>query len=988
MIGIGMSRKLVVLCFTLLLTPLVFGQQTGEITGKVTATDGSMLPGVTVEAKADVLPQPRTTFSTENGDYRLPLLPPGSYTVTFTLSGLEPASRTVRVLLNQSATVNVSLGLAGVSENITVTADTSLVDPDSTAIKSAVGEQQIQELPIGQEYRDLVKLAPSVQYTEDTIRGPSAGGSGQDNSYQFDGVNVTLPLFGTLSAEPSTHDIQQISVVKGGAAAIDFNRAAGFTIDSVSKSGTSELKGQVGLQFQLDSMRGEEDHPTSSFDQDRTWVTANVGGPILQDQLFSYASYYRPTVERANRVNQYGDLPDYDSNRNEYFGKLTYTPTSSILLNGSYRNSSREVVNASIGATSAPSTAVNEEATQRIGILEASWIVNPSSFATFKFTDYQNNTGSLPNLVINETPTLAAGTRLDINNLDRYGNFIVPSFRNGQPAFNTFITPIVDRYGYVNAAGVKTGGGDVGAGSQFNQQDFFRQSAQAAYDLTLGSKIRHDLHVGFQWSEDGEDLARSSNGWGVLSVQGGLVNFTPPGGVSTPVWYQAQFTRSIAGTGASNNIHTEYVSQNFEVNDTIHWNNWSFNIGVLTSNDTLYGQGLREDSSTLSGYVAAPGHQYKMYEIPWEKTIQPRLGVTWNYSGSNNVYASYAKYVPSASSLPRAASWDRAILGLTTRVHFDQNGVIIGSESVSGSAGKLFVEDLDPRYIDEYVIGTSQQFNERWSARFYGRHRYSSNFWEDTENDTLVRLAPEGFKGGLYIPDLVPKLTQLGVSGANDRAYVIAQIDGAFTKYYEVTAESDWRSGNVFLRGSYTWSHYYGNFDQDNTSLDLNDSSIFIGSSALADGAGRQIWDNKYGDLRGDRRSLFKLYGSYQLPWNGTVGAYTIYQSGQPWEPWNYEIYRSQPGFGTSTSDQNRYGEPAGRYRTDDHYQIDLTYTQGIRFGRYGVHFDLDIFNALDNQTGYNVEPSVHRTTTQVKFGETRDYFDPRRYQVAVRFEF
>ena len=58
-------------------------------------------------------------------------------------------------------------------------------------------------VPVGQEYRDLIKLIPGVQYTQDSTRGPSSGSSGQDNVYKFDGVNVTLPLFGTLSAEPA-----------------------------------------------------------------------------------------------------------------------------------------------------------------------------------------------------------------------------------------------------------------------------------------------------------------------------------------------------------------------------------------------------------------------------------------------------------------------------------------------------------------------------------------------------------------------------------------------------------------------------------------------------------------------------------------------------------------------------------------------------------------------------------------------------------------
>ena len=116
-------------------------------------------------------------------------------------------------------------------------------------------------------------------------------------------------------------------------------------------------------------------------------------------------------------------------------------------------------------------------------------------------------------------------------------------------------------------------------------------------------------------------------------------------------------------TGLVPVIHSEYQSQSFELNDTIALANWTFNAGLLGSNDTLYGQGLRNDPSTLSGFVLAPGHQYKMYEIPFSKMIQPRLGATWAYNGKDTVYASYATYNPAASSLPRATTFSSAVTG-------------------------------------------------------------------------------------------------------------------------------------------------------------------------------------------------------------------------------------------------------------------------------------------------------------------------------------
>jgi hypothetical protein len=165
------------------------------------------------------------------------------------------------------------------------------------------------------------------------------------------------------------------------------------------------------------------------------------------------------------------------------------------------------------------------------------------------------------------------------------------------------------------------------------------------------------------------------------------------------------------------------------------------------------------------------------------------------------------------------------------------------------------------------------------------------------------------------------------------------------------------------------WSHYYGNFDQDNTST-VNDANRFIGSSTLADFAGRQIWDNKYGDLRGDRRHQLKLYGFYNLDWNASVGAYAIFQSGQPWETLNPDYWRCldpiaadrdencRVGGTGSPSASARFGsclDPAsggdgtgvcpypravnaGEFTSDDHWQIDVNYTQNFPLAdRYNI---------------------------------------------------
>ena len=207
-------RTLLLLAFIAAALP-AYAQQTGAISGKVADTGGGVLPGVTVEARADVLPAPRVTTTGVNGEYRLPALPPGTYTLTFVLAGMQNVTRQAEVQLSQDTVVDATLGIQGVTESVEVTATASLIEKDSATIKSGLSNAQIMALPVGQEYRDLLKLIPGVQYSQDSVRGPSAGGSGQDNVYKFDGVNVTLPLFGTLSAEPSSHDIAQVTTDQG-----------------------------------------------------------------------------------------------------------------------------------------------------------------------------------------------------------------------------------------------------------------------------------------------------------------------------------------------------------------------------------------------------------------------------------------------------------------------------------------------------------------------------------------------------------------------------------------------------------------------------------------------------------------------------------------------------------------------------------------------------------------------------------------------------
>jgi hypothetical protein len=972
-------------------------QQVGGLTGRVTAKDGKGIGEVRVEASASVLPQVRKVMTEANGSYNLPFLPPGNYTLTFIRPGKNTEKRTTNVALNATAGVNVVMSDTSQGATVEVVAQATMADTTSGELKTSIGNDVLNAMPVGTSYRDIMKLIPGVAYTNQGTRDANAGGSGQDNVHMMDGVNVNMPMYGTLAvAGSNSFDIDQVAVTKGGAAATDFNRSAGFTMNSISKSGTNVFAGELSyIATPANLVARRPADSTTKFELNSTYTVANFGGPIIKERLYFFVSYYAPSDTRKNGSNLYGPVPEYSAKTDQYFAKLTYSPTSNILLHASYRKSEETDRNTSIGGSSPASYGDGAKGTTAITTLEASWAITPKNYLNFKFTNYGLYTSDLPNTMSAARASLDGSTTLNVNDLPSQGSFGVPTV--AQAGTNAAWIALINQYGYpFSGTGTPTaagfvGGGSVGGYPSINTDNFFRKNYQLSWDGTYGTGVTHDLHVGYQWWKEMEDLYRVSNGWGSIGINfaGSKIPTSATVGVGLPYAYSSSTYQQ--GLGSAPQIHSEYQSQNFEMNDKIRINAFTINVGLLISNDKLYGMGIKEDSTTAGGYSLAPGQKYLEHEIKWADTLQPRLGVTWNYHDSDTIYGNYARYVPSTSSLPRASSWARNLVG-AINIFFDATGKVIGRGVDSFSQGKLYAADLKPRHTDEFMVGTTKDFGNGLTSRLYGRYRKSVNFWEDTPNNSrIVYNPPAGVPNTLYIPDLAVKLSNLGANGAamnGNTAAVIAQLDGAFTKFYEVSLESEYRSNNLFASLSYTWSHYYGNFDQDNSSNGAaNDSNIFVGSSNIADSAGTQIWDNKYGNLAGDQRHKIKAYGSYSFPWEGKLGVYAIYQSGQHWQYTNYKVYQDllTATGSTSTSDTARYAEPAGSRVLPNHYQMDLSYTQTF-WKRKSMLLtgSVDLFNVFNRQTTSAVNSSVNGGS----LGLAQAYMQPRRTQMSVKFVF
>ncbi len=242
-----------------------------------------------------------------------------------------------------------------------------------------------------------------------------------------------------------------------------------------------------------------------------------------------------------------------------------------------------------------------------------------------------------------------------------------------------------------------------------------------------------------------------------------------------------------------------------------------------------------------------------MYTTDWQDMLQPRLGMTWAYAPQGTLFANYARYNPQANSLARAASWARDDLRSIV-VNFDGEGNYLNSGAAQASSGKFFADNMQPRRIDEFTLGVTNAVTDQLVLRSHLRYRDGSHFWEDMPND--ARLYGDYMGGsvpadiaakGEYVPALDAYRADVGGS-----SFVIAEVDGGETKYWEWSLEGEGRGVRSYLIASYVWSHYYGNFDQDNTTQD-NDANTFIGSSFYGDGRGRMVWDRRYGKLIGDK---------------------------------------------------------------------------------------------------------------------------------------
>ncbi len=320
----------ILLCVSLLFvsgTVLMAQAGRGGISGQVTDESGAIVPGATVTARSTATGTKLTTVTTAAGIYSFISLPPGPYEVTATQKGFETAvHKNIVVTVDQATTANIALKVGSVSEEVTVTETTSLVDTTNSTVGQLISSETIDRVPLlTRNVFDLVQLSAGVtpangapnSSSSFAIQNISSGRPGVDvSSYTINGAIVGSVYYmvdgsplgiaeNNVAAIIPALDIPEDGVeetrVETQNTPASYQSGGAGVISLVTKSGTNEFHGDAFGVFRPDVLAANEyfnkqsqvggGTPNTPPSFHRYQEGGAFGGPIIHNKLFIFGDY-------------------------------------------------------------------------------------------------------------------------------------------------------------------------------------------------------------------------------------------------------------------------------------------------------------------------------------------------------------------------------------------------------------------------------------------------------------------------------------------------------------------------------------------------------------------------------------------------------------------------------------------------------------------------------------------------------------------------
>ncbi len=285
-----------------------WAQVTGVLSGRVVDATDAGIPGAAVTVKTVETGATRSTTTDDSGAYRIVALPVGPQEVRAEKTGFKAAVRLgINLAVGQEAVTNLKLEVGTVAEEVTVTADTPLVNTTTSSISGLVDERQIKELPLnGRSFDNLLTLNPGIinyvlkSPSTSTSNGNTFSVSGRRpmenvvllNGIEYTGTSQLAVTPGGVSGELLGIDaVREFNVLTDSYSA-QYGKRAGGQVSVVTQSGTNSLHGSI-----YEFIRNSDLDSRGAFDQGsappfrRNQFGGSLGGPLKKDKLFLFGNY-------------------------------------------------------------------------------------------------------------------------------------------------------------------------------------------------------------------------------------------------------------------------------------------------------------------------------------------------------------------------------------------------------------------------------------------------------------------------------------------------------------------------------------------------------------------------------------------------------------------------------------------------------------------------------------------------------------------------
>ena len=313
-----MRRLLSVAVLLLALFPCASPAQqgTGDLRGRVVDAQGAVLPGVAIVARNQDTGQFREAVCSADGTFFLSGIVPGLYELQASLDGFRRTTmRDVLIEVGKARAVEVKLEIGGLTETVTVNAETPVVDLSSKEVGGNITGRELVELPsINRNYIGFVGLLPGIvpNISTESFGSDSINVNGQDarnNNYALDGASNNDDVIGQRAgtqARTPLESIKEFQVLTNQFDA-EFGRTTGAVINAVTKQGTNQFRGSAFGYFQDASLTAESYFVRENDlakPQTRQWqLGGTIGGPIVRDKAHFFFSLERVLIDDDRTIN-------------------------------------------------------------------------------------------------------------------------------------------------------------------------------------------------------------------------------------------------------------------------------------------------------------------------------------------------------------------------------------------------------------------------------------------------------------------------------------------------------------------------------------------------------------------------------------------------------------------------------------------------------------------------------------------------------------